>query len=60
MGYYGKSVTTVADYLLANNLIDFVGSDIHHDRHVAAFYQRIRIKSQKELIEAMNKNSQLE
>ena len=59
-GYYGKSVTTVADYLLANNLIDFVGSDIHHDRHVAAFYQRIRIKSQKELIEAMNKNSQLE
>jgi tyrosine-protein phosphatase YwqE len=60
MGYYGKSVTTVADYLLANNLIDFVGSDIHHDRHVAAFNQRIRIKSQKELIEAMNKNSQLE
>lgn len=59
-GYYGKPVTAIADFLLANNLIDFVGSDIHHERHVSAFYQRIKIKSQKELIDAMNKNSQLE
>lgn len=60
IGYYGKSVTTIADYLLANNLIDFVGSDIHHNHHVNAFYQKIKIKSQNELIDAMNKNSQLE
>lgn len=59
VGYYGKSVATIADFLLANNLIDFVGSDIHHDRHVNSFYQRIRIKSQNELIDTMNKNSQL-
>ena len=59
VGYYGKSVATIADFLLANNLIDFVGSDIHHDRHVNAFYQSIKIKSQNQLIDAMNKNSQL-
>ena len=57
--YYGKSVTTIADFLLANNLIDFVGSDIHHNHHVNAFYHKIKIKSQNELIDAMNKNSQL-
>ena len=57
--YYGKSVTTIADFLLANDLIDFVGSDIHHNHHVNAFYQKIKIKSQNELIDAMNKNSQL-
>jgi protein-tyrosine phosphatase len=57
--YYGKSVTTIADFLLANNLIDFVGSDIHHNHHVNAFYHKIKIKSQNELIDAMNKNTQL-
>ncbi len=57
--YYGKSVTTIADFLLANNLIDFVGSDIHHNHHVSAFYHKIKIKSQNELIDAMNKNTQL-
>ena len=57
--YYGKSVTTIADFLLANDLIDFVGSDIHHNHHVNAFYHKIKIKSQNELIDAMNKNSQL-
>lgn len=60
VGYYGGSVATIADFLLANNLIDFVGSDIHHDRHVKAFYQSIKIKSQNKLIDAMNNNSQLE
>ena len=60
VGYYGKSVATIADFLLANNLIDYVGSDIHHDRHVNAFYQSIKIKSQNGLIDAMNNNSQLE
>jgi tyrosine-protein phosphatase YwqE len=60
VGYYGKSVAAIADFLLANNLIDFVGSDIHHDRHVNSFYQSIKIKSQNELIDAINKNSQLE
>ncbi len=33
-GYYGKPVARAAKYLLANNLIDIVGSDLHHERHL--------------------------
>jgi tyrosine-protein phosphatase YwqE len=32
--YYGKEVTTIAKKLLKDNLIDFVGTDTHHDRHL--------------------------
>jgi len=32
--YYGKDITTIAKKLLKDNLIDFVGSDTHHDRHL--------------------------
>jgi len=32
--YYGKDVTTIAKKLLKDNLIDFTGSDTHHDRHL--------------------------
>ena len=32
--YYGKDVTTIAKKLLKDNLIDFAGSDTHHDRHL--------------------------
>jgi tyrosine-protein phosphatase YwqE len=56
IGYYGKPVADVADYLLSNNLIDFVGSDIHHKRHVDGFQERIKIKSKNQLIEAISKN----
>jgi len=59
IGYYGNTVTKAAEFLLSNNLIDFVGSDIHHTRHVEGFYQSIKIKSKKELIIAMENNSQL-
>lgn len=33
-GYYGKPVAKAAKYLLANDLIDIVGSDMHHERHL--------------------------
>ena len=33
-GYYGKPVARAAKYLLANNLIDMVGTDMHHERHL--------------------------
>lgn len=33
-GYYGKGVVKAAKYLFANNLVDFVGTDMHHDRHL--------------------------
>lgn len=57
VGYYGKDVSLAADKLLANNMIDFVGSDIHHQHHIAAFQNKIIIKNQKELELAMTENN---
>lgn len=35
-GYWGKGVTRAARYLFENNLVDLVGTDLHHDRHLHA------------------------
>jgi protein-tyrosine phosphatase len=35
-GYYGKPVTKAAKYILDNDMADFVGSDMHHHRHLAS------------------------
>jgi len=34
-GYYGKSVAKAAKYILDNDMADFVGTDMHHERHLA-------------------------
>jgi protein-tyrosine phosphatase len=33
-GYYGKDAAKVAQYLLKNDLVSFVGTDMHHERHL--------------------------
>lgn len=35
-GYYGKDVAKAAKYILDNGLADLVGTDLHHERHLAA------------------------
>ena len=57
VGYYGEKVAKVADFLLKENLIDFVGSDVHHMKHVNAFENKIIIKSEEELKAAIERNS---
>jgi protein-tyrosine phosphatase len=37
VGYYGKGVQKVAEYLLEKKLYDVAGTDLHHDRHLAQF-----------------------
>ncbi len=32
-GYYGKEACKVAQYLLKNELVSYVGTDMHHERH---------------------------
>jgi protein-tyrosine phosphatase len=44
VGYYGNEVMEVANQLLKNNLIDFVGSDVHHKKHIESFSKKIEIK----------------
>ena len=33
-GYYGSKVLKAAQFLLSNNLVDFVGTDLHHFNHL--------------------------
>jgi tyrosine-protein phosphatase YwqE len=33
-GYYGKEAVKAAEYMLKNELISFVGTDMHHERHL--------------------------
>jgi tyrosine-protein phosphatase YwqE len=35
-GYYGKEALKVAQYILKSGLVSFVGTDMHHERHLAA------------------------
>lgn len=55
-GYYGEGITKIAEKLLQKGMYDFVGSDVHHDKHVAAFNQKIRLKDWKSLEEAISNN----
>jgi len=34
MGYYGKEVKQLAEYLLKENMYDLAGTDLHHDKHL--------------------------
>lgn len=34
-GYYGKPVAKAARYIMDNDLADYVGTDLHHDRHLS-------------------------
>ena len=56
VGYYGKDVAKAVDKLLTNNMIDYVGSDIHHQHHIAAFENKLIIKNTIEFEKAINKN----
>jgi tyrosine-protein phosphatase YwqE len=35
-GYYGKSIKSIAEELLARGMYDYLGTDMHHERHAAA------------------------
>ncbi len=42
-GYYGKPVQKVAEDLIDNMLINFIGSDMHHTKHAAALKQSLQL-----------------
>ncbi|WP_412465146.1 tyrosine-protein phosphatase [Flavobacterium mekongense] len=56
VNYYGIGITKTADYLLKNGMIDFVGTDIHHQNHIDAFSRKVALKNIPELEKAINKN----
>lgn len=40
-GYYGKSVQDAARMLVNENLVDLIGSDLHHTRHLQAMQSNL-------------------
>lgn len=55
-GYYGSGIAEVADYLLKQGMYDFVGSDVHHTRHIMAFSSEVVIKNVQALESVIQKN----
>ena len=38
LGYYGKSVQEAARFLVSEGLVDLIGTDLHHQRHLDAMH----------------------
>jgi len=56
VGYYGKNETETAQKLLDEGMIDFVGSDVHHHKHIDSFEKKLLLKNPLPLIEAIRNN----
>ena len=56
VGYYGTGITTIAEQLLQKGMYDYVGSDVHHDTHLAAFEHKVNIKDVTSLKEIIANN----
>ena len=56
-GYYGDRISEISDYLIKENMYDFVGSDIHHEKHVNGFNSKVKIKNFSKLESLFNNNS---
>ena len=56
-GYYGERVAKITDLLLENGLIDFVGSDVHHYRHLEHMHKKIVLKNDEYLHAIFQNNS---
>lgn len=56
IGYYGAEVAKASEKLLKKGLINFVGSDVHHENHILGFSKNILIHDSQPLKEAILKN----
>ncbi len=55
-GYYGDDVKKSAEKLIQNGMIDFAGSDTHHQKHLAAL-SKLGTKKSLKLLEPILKNN---
>jgi protein-tyrosine phosphatase len=56
VGYYGAEITKIAQQLLSKGMYTYVGSDVHHDNHIASFEQKVKIKDLTPLKEVIANN----
>lgn len=58
-GYYGPGPKQLAEEMIAHNLVDFVGSDMHHLRHADALIESLYTPSLQQLLSRPLKNATL-
>jgi protein-tyrosine phosphatase len=56
VGYYGETVAKIAEQLLQKGMYDFVGSDVHHSKHIAFFEEKVKLKDVTALKETIGNN----
>lgn len=56
VGYYGNTIAKIAEQLLQKGMYDFVGSDVHHKKHIDAFEQKIKWNDATALQEVIKNN----
>nr|WP_314898100.1 CpsB/CapC family capsule biosynthesis tyrosine phosphatase [uncultured Flavobacterium sp.] len=56
VGYYGAEIAKIAERLLQKGMYNYVGSDVHHDNHIASFEQKVKLKDVAPLKEAIANN----
>lgn len=56
VSYYGEEVAEAAKKLLSKGLIDFVGSDVHHKKHIESFDKKVVLKDLQPLKEVITNN----
>ncbi|TRX36845.1 histidinol phosphatase [Flavobacterium sp. ZT3R18] len=56
VGYYGEAVAKVSEQLLQKGMYDFVGSDVHHSKHIAFFEEKVKLKEITALKEVITNN----
>jgi protein-tyrosine phosphatase len=45
IGYYGKSSRDLSEYLIKKKYVDFLGTDLHHERHLSALTSSPRLQT---------------
>lgn len=56
VGYYGNEIAKIAEQLLQKGMYTYAGSDVHHDNHIAAFHEKVKIKDTLPLEEILANN----
>ena len=56
VGYYGMGVSKTSEILIENGLIDFIGTDVHHHKHLNCLKKRVIIKKNDYLNPIMGNN----
>lgn len=56
VGYYGEGVAKIANTLLQKGKYTYVGTDVHHLRHIEAFGHKVTLKDTTSLQEAIRNN----